>query len=73
MPHTSCMPLNALHGTLAVLWALTVFGVGLLGQVTSPTAWIALIGVAVLPMLLMVRSWNEPVESISESIRKVLR
>jgi hypothetical protein len=67
------MPLDTLKATLAVIWALAVCGAGLLGQVTSPAAWVALIGVAVLPMLLMARTWNDPVESMSESIQKVLR
>ncbi len=66
------MPLNALQATLAVIWGLAVCGAGLLGQVTSPTAWVVLIGVAVLP-LVMARTWNDPVESMSESIQKVLR
>jgi hypothetical protein len=66
------MPLNTLKATVALTWALAVCGAGLLGQAT-PSTWVVLIGVAVLPMPLMACTWEHPLESMSARIQKVLR
>ena len=62
-----------LKATIAVLWILAVCGAGLLRDITSPSTWAFLVGLAVLPPLVMMRYWKAPAQSMSESIQKALR
>jgi hypothetical protein len=62
-----------LKATIAVLWILAVCGAGLLRDITSPSTWAFLVGLAVLPPLVMMRYWKAPAQSMSESIQKALQ
>jgi hypothetical protein len=42
-------------------------------DVTSVTAWITLVAVAVLPPIVLLRMWRAPAQTMSESIRNVLK
>jgi hypothetical protein len=46
---------------------------GLLADVTSGSNWFILTACAVVPATLLVRFWNRPDESMTESIHRVLR
>ena len=67
------MPLKYIKATIALFWILAVCGAGLLGDLTSPSAWTILVGFALLPPLVMMRYWKAPAQSMSESIQKALR
>ena len=60
----------------AALMAAWVFAVGALGYMsgtTSFTGWTLLAVVSLVPPVLMVRLWNGPSQSMSETIREGLR
>ena len=57
----------------AAVWVCCVFSVGLLAQLTSRTGWIVVAAIAVFPPLVMMRYWQVPPQSMSESIREVLQ
>lgn len=67
------MPSKNTTLTGAVLWVFAVCAAGVLGHLTSPSAWAVLAALAALPPLVTMRLWNDPAPSMSESIQKVLR
>ena len=67
------MQLKYIRATIALFWILAVCVAGLLGDLTSPSAWTFLVGLALLPPLVMMRYWKDPAQSMSESIQKALR
>jgi Flp pilus assembly protein TadB len=58
---------------IAMLWVSAVLIAGIAGHVNSFSSWILLGGIAVLPLLVVMRRWNEPGQSMSQSIQEVLR
>ena len=71
--YASLMKLQYKKAICAAAWVCIVCSVGLLVQLTSRTAWIVIAALAVLPPLVMMRYWNDPPQSMSESIREVLQ
>jgi hypothetical protein len=59
----------ALIGT----WILTVGVLGYVAGATSFIGWTVVAGMAFTPPVVMMRLWSPPSESMSESIREVLR
>jgi hypothetical protein len=57
---------------MATLWVLAVTIAGIAGNVNSFLLWTVLAAVAILPPVVM-RWWNEPRQSMSQSIREALR
>jgi len=57
----------------AAVWILAMGVVGVAGHVTSLFSWTVLACVALLPPMVMLRLWKDPVPSMSESIQKALR
>ena len=55
------------------VWILAVLAFGYLFGMTSFASWTVLGVVALVPPAAMVRLWNAPPPSISETIRDVLR
>jgi hypothetical protein len=58
---------------LAAVWALAVSTLGLVVGVTSMAPLAILAGLAVLPPILMLTLWRDPVQSMSESIQEARR
>ena len=67
------MQLLSIKAVIAVLWVSAVSIVGIAGDVNSFSSWTVLAGLAVLPPLVMMRRWNDPRQSMSQSIQEVLR
>jgi hypothetical protein len=56
-----------------MLWVLAVSIAGIAGNVNSLLSWTILAAVAVLLPLALMRRWNDPRQSMSESIQEALR
>jgi hypothetical protein len=67
------MQLVSIKAIIATLWVSAVFIAGIAGNVDSLPRWTVLAGVAVLPPLVMMRRWNDPRQSMSQSIQEALR
>ena len=52
---------------LALGAAAVSFGVG------SPTGWMLLVGLGLVPPLMLFRMWHQPAQTISQSIHEVLK
>lgn len=57
----------------AAIWVLAMCAAGAAVRVTSPFGWTVLACLALLPPIVMLRLWNDPPQSVSESIQKALR
>jgi uncharacterized membrane protein YedE/YeeE len=62
----------SIKAVMATLWVLAVTIAGIAGNVNSFLLWTVLAAVAILPTVVM-RWWNEPRQSMSQSIREALR
>lgn len=67
------MNLNHMKATAAALWVLAMGAVGLQTNVSSPSNWMVLAACAIVPPVVMMRFWNHPDQTMSESIQQVLR
>jgi hypothetical protein len=67
------MQLQSITVTGAALWVLAVCAAGIAGNVNSLSGWTLLVGLAVLPPRVMMWRWNNPRQSMSESIQEVLQ
>jgi hypothetical protein len=67
------MQLQHYKVALAALWALAVSTVGVVVGVTSMPPLVILAIVALLPPIVMLRLWRDPVQSMSESIQDARR
>jgi hypothetical protein len=71
--YTWSMQLESIKAVFAMLWVSAVCMAGIAGNVNSTSSWTVLTAVAVLPPLVMMRLWNDPRQTISQSIQQVLR
>jgi hypothetical protein len=67
------MQLVSIKAIVAMLWVSTVFIVGIAGSLNSFPSWTALAAVAIIPPLVMSWQWNDPRQTMSETIQKALR
>lgn len=67
------MQLVSIKAVIGMLWVSTVSVVGIAGNLNSVTSWIVLAVVAVVPPLVVMWRWNDPRQTMSESIQEVLR
>ena len=67
------MQLVSIKAIFAMLWVSAVSIAGIAGNVNSFSSWTVLAGVAVLPPLVMMRRWNDPRQTMSETIQEALR
>ena len=67
------MKLEHMKAMFSAVWVMAVVAAGLLGHVTSPVTWLILALIAVVPPLAVMRYWNYPAKTMSESIREALR
>ena len=54
-------------------WVVACGVIGVLLNVSSATGWALLIGSAVMPPLVLLKMWRPPAQTMSESIRDVLK
>ena len=54
-------------------WLVVCGVIGVLLDVSSASAWIVLAGSAVVPPLVLLQMWRPPAQTMSESIRDVLK
>ena len=59
--------------TIAGVWVFAACAAGWVATVTSVSGWIILGCLALLPPIFMLRLWNDPPQSMSESIREARR
>ena len=64
------MQLVSIKAVIGMLWVSTVSVVGIAGNLNSVTSWIVL---AIVPPLVVMWRWNDPRQTMSESIQEVLR
>ena len=67
------MQLVSIKAIIAMLWVSTVSIVGIAANVNSFPSWTALAVVAVIPPLVMMWRWNDPVPTMSQAIQEALR
>jgi hypothetical protein len=67
------MKLADMKTTLVAGWVLGVGLVGFTADATSITSWTFLVAVALMPPLVMLKLWNDPPETIAESIQQARR
>lgn len=67
------MTLQHMRVTLAVLWVLAVGVAGIAADVVSLSGWTILAGVALIPPVVLLKFWNRPPKTLSESIQEALR
>ena len=61
-----------MKATISAVWVCALCAVALYGDFTF-SAWVLLLAFAVVPPLVVMRYWREPVQTTSESIQKALR
>ena len=64
------MELRKIKSTAAVVWVLAAIVVGLVAGVTSPGGLVLLAALGLLPPLALLLLWNDPSQSMSESIQQ---
>ncbi len=67
------MQLEQLKTLFAAGWLLAMCAVAISVNLTTVQGWTTLTALTLLPPLLMLRMWNHPRETTSETIRKALR
>ena len=67
------MELVSIKASIPLFWISAVFAAGIAGNLTSFSSWTVLAGVALLPLPVMLWRWNNPRQTMSETIQEVLR
>lgn len=73
MAYSSRVNLKTMKTAAAVIWVLAVGAVGLLTDVNSLSSWLVVVACAIIPPLVMMRLWNPPDQTMSQSIQRELR
>ena len=67
------MQLTPLKTVIAVLWLVAIIALAVFLPVTTVGGWIAIVGLGLLPLVLMLRAWNQPSQTMSEVISEARR
>ena len=67
------MQLLSIKPVIAILWVSATLIIGIAANVDSFSSWAVLTGVAVVPPLVMMWRWDDPHQTMSESIQEALR
>ena len=67
------MHIDPLKAVFMAAWILAACVLAYVSAPTSVAAWTVLAAVSLTPPLVMLRLWRMPSQSMSESIREVLR
>ena len=71
--YTCYMQLVSIKAIIAMVWVLAVSIAGIAGNLNSFSSWTVLVGIAFLPPLVMMRQWNDPRQSMSQSAQEAVR
>ena len=61
-----------MKAAISAVWVCALCAVALFGHFTF-SAWALLVAFAVLPPLVVMRFWRDPIQTTSQSIQEVLR
>ena len=67
------MQLASIKPIIAMLWVSAAFILGIAGNLDSLSSWAVLAAVAVVPPLVMMWRWNDPRQTMSETIQEARR
>jgi len=67
------MQLVSTKAIIAMLWISMVLILGIALNMHSFSSWNVLAGVAIVPLLVMMWRWNDPRQTMSESIQEARR
>ena len=67
------MQLLSIKAVLAMLWVSAVSIAGIAANVESVSGWTILAVVAAVPPLVMIRGWNDPGPTMSQTIQQARR
>lgn len=67
------MTLQTIKRIVSLLWVSIAVAVGMIAGVNSSGALTALVALGALPPLALLLLWNDPTQTMSESIREGLR
>ena len=67
------MQLVSLKAVLGAAWVSAVLLAGIAGNLNMIVNWPVLVGVAFLPLVVMLWRWNDPGQILSESIQEARR
>ena len=67
------MQLVSLKAVLGTAWVSAVLLAGIVGNLNMLSSWPVLVGVAFLPPVVMMWRWNDPGQTMSQSIQEVRR
>jgi hypothetical protein len=59
--------------SIVAAWVIVVAAIPMSINVESATGWLLLVGMGLITPLIMFRLWQPPVQTMSESIREVLK
>ncbi len=71
--YSSHMQLKSIKAGLATAWVSAACVAGLAFHLNSVSSWTVLAGVALLPPIVMTWWWNDPPQTLSESIQEARR
>ena len=71
--YTQNMQTDVVKAALTGTWVLAVLAFGYTSGTSSFAGWTLLSVVSLVPVVLMLRLWSAPSQSLSESIQEVLR
>jgi hypothetical protein len=67
------MQFEYMKASIVAGWVLILAAIGVSLNVGSATGWLALIGVGLLPPVMLFGIWRQPAQTMSQSIREVLK
>jgi hypothetical protein len=62
-----------MKATVTAVWVSAICTAGIAGNLGSLSGWVVLTGLVVLPPLVMMWRWNDPRQTMSETIQEALR
>lgn len=67
------MQLTPLKTVIAAVWLLAIATLAVFLPTTTISGWAAVLGLGLLPLVLMLRAWNQPTQTMSEVIQEARR
>jgi hypothetical protein len=67
------MQLFSIKAVVGTVWVLAVCLAAIAGNLNSLPSWLVLAGVAILPPIVMMWRWNDPLQTMSEVIQEARR
>jgi hypothetical protein len=67
------MQLQHVKASIVAGWVVVLAAIALSLNVGSATSWLVLIGAGLVPPILLFGIWRQPAQTMSESIREVLK